>query len=246
MGYAFLFWAFAGLFALAGRAFAAAAFAGADFIAFLFIFAALAGLYTGALYFGASIYEVNPGRMFKDQGGKLRWISRVLIAPYLFFEYQTWRLYRRRDREPLFEEVRPGLFLGSRPLERDWPKLERAGITAVLDLVAELAAPPGLSRSARISYLCIPVLDGTSPAAQDLFAAVNFVSDSLAAGRKVLVHCTFGHGRSALVVAAALIKLGEARDPEDAFRKLQKLKRLIHASREQKRLLDREWRSLAP
>ena len=236
MGFAVIFFAFAALFTWAAVALQSHSSLPSLLAAAVFYQAALAELIMCLLYLSASLFKINPGRLFKTPQGKLKMVPRFFTWPYLFFEFTGWRRYRKDAREPLFEEVRPGLFLGARIIEADLPALESAGISAVLDLVGEFKAPAAVRGPAYI-YAAIPTLDGTSPTLPELELGARFIKEALAAGRKILVHCTFGHGRSAAMVVAALLLMGEAPTVEDAFGILRKLKRRIWLSREQKRML---------
>jgi hypothetical protein len=238
MGFAAVFLAFTALFIWAGHAFSTATFPGAFLVAVVFYQAALAEAVTGSLYFSASVFRINPGFLFKTPRGRVRWLIRFFCWPYLFFEWQSWRRYRGRGREPLFEEVREGLFLGARITPNDLAALRRAGISAVLDAMAEWSAPPGLTNDPAFLYAVIPALDGTAPTPAEIEQGARFLETALAAGRKALVHCTFGHGRSAVMAAAALMVMGDAATPDEAIGILKKLKRKIWLSREQKRALD--------
>jgi protein-tyrosine phosphatase len=133
--------------------------------------------------------------------------------------------------------VSHGLYLGARVLDSDVPALTQAGISAVLDLIAEFEAPPELRSDPGFLYAAVPVLDGTAPTLKEMMLGAHFLAGSIEAGRKALVHCTFGHGRSALMAAAALMVMGKAKNPSKAMAMLEKLNRKIWLSREQKRAL---------
>lgn len=236
MFYALLFFLLSALFAGAGWAAWSDTLVG-RVLAAGFGYAAAAELFAGLLYFSASVFRVNPGGLLKTREGRLKVWPRFLVWPYLIFEYRVWRQYRKRGREPLFEQVDEGLWLGSLPAPEDLPALREAGVDAVLDLVAEMADPPALRDRCR--YLCVPTLDGCAPRDRELDAAVEFVRACRAEGRGVLVHCTFGHGRSASVMAASLVALGAAGDHAQALARLRALRRMIFLTREQKRMLER-------
>jgi len=237
MGYALIFFLFAALFGWAGDAlYAGTPLSG--LVAFGFGYAALAEIITGSLYLSSSLLRVNPGPLFKRPSGRLRRWPRFFVWPYLIFEYRVWRSFRARSREPIFERVRDDLFLGSLPTAADLPALERAGVSAVLDLVAEMEGPAALRAEGR-RYLALPTLDGASPSLRDFGRGVEFVAACREEGRKTLIHCTFGHGRSAAMMAAVLIARGEVADPEPALRELRGLQRLIYLTREQRRTLER-------
>jgi len=239
MLFAAIFYAFCLLFIWLAWIFAASTSAPVQLLGLLFAWAALAEAVTGSLYLAASLFKINPGPLFKRPDGTTRFAPRLFTWIYLFFEHWGWRRYRERGKEPLFEEVVPGLFQGARPVGEDWPALEKAGIAAVLDLVAEFEAPAEIRANPEVDYVCIPLLDGAAPTFTELAKGAEFVNAARAAGRTVLVHCTFGHGRSSTFTAAALIASGEAGDVDRAFELLKKLKRRIWLTREQKRLLAR-------
>lgn len=60
-----------------------------------------------------------------------------------------------------------------------------------------------------------PIRNGGVPDGMYKFAAlIDALCDELAAGRTIVLHCVAGHGRTGLVAAACLVRLGVA--PEDA------------------------------
>ncbi len=202
-----------------------------------FLWAAASEAFTGILYVVASLKMVNPGWMFKDRAGSIKLLPRLLSWPLLFFEYSAWRRYRKRGREPLFERVADGLYLGARVTGDDVPGLKDEGIKAVLDMIAEFPAPVELREDPGMAYLCLPVLDGTAPAYADMAEGVEFIKRCVKNGAPVLAHCTFGHGRSAVMAAAALVRLGLCRDIDEALSRLSGLRRRIWLSRSQQKVL---------
>jgi hypothetical protein len=237
MGFAVVFFAFSLLFFWLGGAFWGSGVLAAPLVSLGFYQAALAEFFTGALYLVNSLFLINAGGLFKTPKGRINLLPRLLAWPYLVFEYWGWRRYRETGREPLFEEVREGLFLGARIIDDDLPALRKAGITAVLDMVAEFEAPDELRADPRIAYVALPVLDGTTPSLAEIEMGARFLTETMAAGRKALVHCTFGHGRSAMLAAAALIRIHDADGPEGALEILGRLERRIWLTRSQKRAL---------
>ena len=106
--------------------------------------------------------------------------------------------------------VAPGLWVSGRIGTATLP----AGVTTVVDLVAEYRAERGIRQLA--GYRCLPVLDGGFPA--DLDEAVALVCE-LAAPETgdVLVHCDSGRGRAPTFAAAILVARGLATDATDAL-----------------------------
>lgn len=205
----------------------------------LLVYFASMGLFVGSLYLYASVTRRNPGWLFKRGNGRSRQLVRFCAWPYVLLERRVWKLWRWRGREAIYEPVRPGLYIGSRLTQQEVASLRRDGVCCVLDMVAEFAAPRALSESSDFSYRCIPVLDGAAPTFAELQQGVEFLCLSLGRGEKAIVHCTFGHGRSALVAAACLLRLGDASTAQQALALLQRCHRSIAPTPEQKRLLER-------
>ena len=137
---------------------------------------------------------------------------------------------RRLGREPPHQAVHPGWLLGGWPHRADlfdpWP--------AVIDLTCELPrrGPPD-------RYLALPTWDATAPSADALDRGVAFALAERRAGRPVLVHCAAGHGRSATLLAAALVAAGLHRDWREALAHLRRVRPGVRLSPSQKRALDR-------
>jgi protein-tyrosine phosphatase len=77
-----------------------------------------------------------------------------------------------------------------------------AGIDAILCL------KPQCCDEARtdVSALCIALKDGAGNRREDVLEAIDFISETVTAGERVLVHCHAGRSRSVCVVAAYLMK----------------------------------------
>lgn len=58
-------------------------------------------------------------------------------------------------------------------------------------------------------YLWLPVEDKTAPSPDQLTAGVSLIDQMTKIGKKVYVHCQYGHGRSPTLVAAYLISQGK-------------------------------------
>ena len=105
-----------------------------------------------------------------------------------------------------FSEITPRLWLGGAPTyERDYRALVRHGISAVVDLRAERTHEPEILEAHGIAARQYRVPDIDVPSDEVLTNAVAWISEQVAAGRIVLVHCAKGRGRSATVVAAYLM-----------------------------------------
>lgn len=107
-------------------------------------------------------------------------------------------------------EVTPQLYVGPQYGRRGKEALERAGITAGVNLRTEFDdAAHGL---ALVDYCHLPTVDDDAPSPDALARGVAFVRDQIGAGRKVYIHCAGGVGRAPTLAAAYLISTGMARD----------------------------------
>jgi hypothetical protein len=170
----------------------------------LLLWPALSFAIVAAAYLGPS-----PGVFGKTSEGAIGWRVYLYLGPFLLYTRGLWCLSRLLSREPAWNPVAEGLYLGRRVSAARLPE----GIGTVVDLTAELPEPAGVRSAA--AYRCLPVLDGTAPGDEDLARLVGEIAGAQGA---VYVHCAQGHGRSALVVAAVLLARGLAGTPEEALR----------------------------
>ena len=183
----------------------------------------------------SSAYWFNTATIFrKRHDGSLPWFSRWLFIPFLLGAGLYNKLARRFDTVPAIQQVSQGLYLGARLTATDMDRLQHQRITAVLDVTAEFAALDQLTQLPDMYYLNIPVLDHASPTTKQLKQAVEWLQKQRAAGRKVLVHCALGRGRSVLVLAAFLLSRHNSRNAEQA---VALIKQIRHTARLNKRQL---------
>jgi protein-tyrosine phosphatase len=156
----------------------------------------------------------RPGWLLKRSDGHMRWQAWLFFWPYLTVNHLSFTNFRKFSNEDYCNEIIEGLFLGRRLIEAEALLAERLELKAVVDLTCEFNEP-GFFRS-HPGYLCLPTLDTCPLSLEDLKTAVQFIHEQLPQGN-VYVHCALGHGRSALVVLAYLLKHGSAKSPEEAF-----------------------------
>jgi len=186
----------------------------------------------------SSAYWLNSASIFRKRSdGSLPWYSRWLFIPFLFAVGLYNVLARRRDKVPPIQQVSSGLYLGARLTAKDLPKVQQHNIRAVLDVTAEFAALDQLSQFSSLHYLNIPVLDHAIPTATQLQQAVNWLAQQRAAGRKVLVHCALGRGRSVLVLAAFLLSRHNSRSAEQALALIKQVRHTARLNRRQLKAL---------
>ncbi|MFO0761295.1 MAG: dual specificity protein phosphatase family protein [Byssovorax sp.] len=188
----------------------------------------------GALWPALSVLVValaylgkRPGWIGKRADGTLALWSYPLLGPYLFFAWLIVLAGRLLGREDASNEIVPGLWVGRWPRATDLPP----GAAHVLDLTAELSAAPAVR--ALPGYLCVPLLDGTPPDP----AALRALVDRLREAPGLLVHCAYGHGRSATVAAALLLDRGHCADVEAAVALLKSRRPGVRLNAEQRAAL---------
>lgn len=166
-------------------------------------------------------------------------VFRALLLPYLVLGAITLFLARWFDREGLLNPVVPGLSIGRLPFPFERPRLREAGIEAVLNLCWEFPRLSGIDREPGIATAHVPILDGAPPSDAQFQKAVEHVSRWRAEGRCVLIHCAQGHGRTATITAAVLLRLGLASDVEEALAMVRAARPFARPSLPQKRALSR-------
>lgn len=150
----------------------------------------------------AVVYAARAPRMLgKRRDGTLAWWGWLAWAPLFGYMRLMHELARTLTDEPVANEVASGIWVGRRPRPHELPD----GVAIVVDLCAELTEPPAVVNGR--AYLAIPTLDAMSPTPAEIVRAVDAV---LAANGPAFIHCAFGHGRSATVAAAVLVRRGDA------------------------------------
>ncbi|KAK9823004.1 hypothetical protein WJX81_005381 [Elliptochloris bilobata] len=150
----------------------------------------------------------STGLLGKDRDGVIGWWAWPLFWPYhlalrVKLHYQRWV-----STEPLYSRIADGWYLGGWPAHGD---LVPPGGPAVVDVTCELP------RRHSQPYSNVPVWDTHAPTPAQIEAGVRWALRQREAGRPVYVHCAHGHGRSTVVLCAALIRTGLAADPKAAL-----------------------------
>ena len=180
--------------------------------------------------FFASAYALRRPRLLgKRPDGRLAWWAYLALGPVFAVLAVVWHLQRRLRRETASHEIVPGLWLGRRPLRGEIPP----GVRLVVDLTAEFAVARGVI--GQREYVCLPTLDGLAPSQ----AEVEAVLARIEACGVVYVHCAMGHGRSALVVAAVLLRRGVVGSVPEAERWIRAWRPGVRLKGIQRRLLAR-------
>lgn len=110
--------------------------------------------------------------------------------------------------------------------------VSRQGINTVLTLTED-PLPAGWTKGLALSFEYVPMIDHEPPSQESLEKAASFVQAEVHGGRKVLVHCLAGRGRTMCVLAAYLIK-DKGMGPEEAVRMLRAIRPRAVESRQEK------------
>lgn len=113
---------------------------------------------------------------------------------------------------------------------------------AVLDLTCEL---PRVVYDPKViaEYICVPTFDRCSPSAAKLEMITRWVMQHRNAGREVVIHCAFGHGRSATCLVASMLVSGVAKSISEAEEILRRERPLVELTSIQIHTLN-EWLTL--
>jgi len=120
---------------------------------------------------------------------------------------------------------------GSFPIERAHELASEHRIGAVVDLRAESCDDAARLRAAGIDFLHLPTPDLEPASIEHLEAGVSFVRQHLEQGRRVLIHCQHGIGRSALLALCILVDQGFA--PIDALVHAKDRREMVSPSQSQ-------------
>lgn len=104
-------------------------------------------------------------------------------------------------------------------------------IGAVIDLRAEGCDDEERLRAAGIAFLHLPTPDFQPASVAALDRGVAFGREHIAAGRKVLIHCQHGIGRSALLALCMMVDQGF--EPLDALSRAKDRREAVSPSRAQ-------------
>ena len=175
---------------------------------------------------GAQVFGKRPD-------GTISWYALVPLLPYFLYTWGVWHLLRFVRHEDCYNEVTQGLYLGRRAHARELPP----DVQAVVDLTAEFSESAAVRRGRE--YLSLPILDASVPKDARFRELVDKVARL---PRPVYVHCAEGHGRSAAVVAALLLRTEQASTVEEAISIVRQARPGVRLIRKQRELLRRVCR----
>ena len=110
---------------------------------------------------------------------------------------------------PNFDWIQPDLAVGgSFPIERAAALAQEHGIGAVIDVRAESCDDPEVMQACGLEFLHLPTKDMLGVNQPMLDRGVAFARSVASSGRRLLIHCEHGIGRSATVALCVLVDRG--------------------------------------
>ena len=149
---------------------------------------------------------------------RLLYRSWTRVAAHIFPEDSRRARFATRIGIPLPDRlnmswVTNSLAVGGRVRpDEDIHRLAQAGVSAVVDTRAEYQDDPQQMAAEGIALLLLPTPDTYPLSIEQLQEGATWVNDQIAQGKRVLIHCEHGVGRSVLLTAAALVQQGMSAD----------------------------------
>jgi protein-tyrosine phosphatase len=105
--------------------------------------------------------------------------------------------------------VTPQLSVGHAPLSfTDLDAIRKEGIAAIVNLCGEYCDLHEIEQDSGFEVCYLPIPDECAPNIEEMENAIDWVDQRILQGKKILVHCRFGVGRTGTFVTAYLLKKG--------------------------------------
>ncbi|MBU1138319.1 MAG: dual specificity protein phosphatase family protein [Proteobacteria bacterium] len=130
----------------------------------------------------------------------------------MYYKYELHSL-PREGADPVFDYklrwITRDIAVGAAPSSKAaLNTIKQAGVEVILNLCTECGNLHEEERAAGFIVYWLPISDAYSPELDELDDALEWLNGQIESGKKVLVHCRFGVGRSGTVIAAYLLKKG--------------------------------------
>ena len=105
--------------------------------------------------------------------------------------------------------ITDNLALGHAPMSyAELDSIKKQGVGAIINLCAEFCDLHEIEETSGFEVYYLPVCDEEAPREPELEEALDWLDEAIYLGKKVLVHCRYGMGRTATFVAAYLLRKG--------------------------------------
>lgn len=112
-------------------------------------------------------------------------------------------------KKPAITWVTDRLAVGRAPMSHaDLDALKVQGISAILNLCAEFCDLHDIEREAGFEVYYMPIPDEEAPGLVELERALSWLDEAMYLGKKVLIHCRHGIGRTGTLLNAYLLRRG--------------------------------------
>lgn len=119
--------------------------------------------------------------------------------------------------------ITPQLATGHAPLSSaELESIKKQGIKAILNLCMELEHLVKLEKERGFEVYCLPIANEGFPELAELNKALDWLDESIYLGKKVLIHCRHGIGRTGTVVFSYLLRKGL--DTKNADKKMRNIR----------------------
>lgn len=105
--------------------------------------------------------------------------------------------------------ITPNLAVGPAPMSYDQlDRIKKAGVDSIINLCAEFPDLHLIEKNAGFDVYYLPIEDEETPELQVMDDALEWMDEAIYLGKKVLVHCRHGIGRTGTIVSAYLLRKG--------------------------------------
>jgi len=105
--------------------------------------------------------------------------------------------------------VTDNLAVGYAPMSyADLDEIKNQGVNAIINLCAEYCDLHEIEEKTGFEVYYLPIIDEQAPDMEEMEKALDWLDEAIDVGKKILVHCRFGIGRTGTFVTAHLVRKG--------------------------------------